>query len=108
MINTPQYLKWLLRLYTQAGGVLKKASLSHIHDALQYCADALAIVNCTGLQARFLGGVMDKGVFPTRGQVALVKAPHIKITMTSMSMEILDGLGPFCFLKWMLTVICRR
>ncbi|CAO3688713.1 unnamed protein product [Umbelopsis vinacea] len=86
-INTPQYLQWLLGLFVQAGGTLEKASLTHIHDALQYCPGALAIVNCTGLQARFLGGVKDEKVFPTRGQVVLVNAPHIKITMTSMTAD---------------------
>lgn len=91
VINTPQYLQWLLRLFVQAGGRLEKAFLTHIHDALQYCPGALAIVNCTGLQARFLGGVKDEKVFPTRGQVALVNAPHIKITMTSMSILLFQG-----------------
>jgi D-amino-acid oxidase len=85
VINTPQYLQWLLKLFVRAGGDLKKATLVHIHDALAFCPNAQAIVNCTGLQARFLGGVKDGKVFPTRGQVAVVNAPHIKVTMTSMS-----------------------
>ncbi|KAM3581744.1 hypothetical protein VKS41_005905 [Umbelopsis sp. WA50703] len=83
-INTPQYLAWLLKLFTEAGGKLKKDALSHVHDALRYCPDAQAIVNCTGLQARYLGGVMDQKVFPTRGQVVVINAPHIKKTLTQM------------------------
>jgi hypothetical protein len=85
-INTPQYLAWLLKLFTEAGGKLKKDALSHVHDALRYCPDAQAIVNCTGLQARYLGGVMDQKLFPTRGQVVVINAPHIKKTLTQMSM----------------------
>ncbi|KAJ2955166.1 hypothetical protein NQZ79_g8795 [Umbelopsis isabellina] len=68
-INTPQYMTWLLKLFTEGGGQLKKEALSHVHDALRHCPDAQAIINCTGLQARYLGGVKDLKVFPTRGQV---------------------------------------
>lgn len=77
-------MQWLVRLFTQAGGKMKRATLIHVQDALKYCPDAQSIVNCTGLQARFLGGVKDEKVYPTRGQVVVVNAPHIKKTLTSM------------------------
>ncbi|KAI9279047.1 FAD dependent oxidoreductase [Umbelopsis sp. AD052] len=83
-VNTPHYMQWLVRLFTQSGGKLKRATLAHVQDALKYCPDAQSIVNCTGLQARFLGGVKDEKVYPTRGQVVVVNAPHIKKTLTSM------------------------
>ncbi|XMA19458.1 hypothetical protein WAI453_012249 [Rhynchosporium graminicola] len=35
--------------------------------------EADVIVNCTGLLASMLGGVMDKTVIPTRGQVVVVR-----------------------------------
>jgi glycine/D-amino acid oxidase-like deaminating enzyme len=31
------------------------------------------VVNCTGLSARHLGGVMDTSVYPSRGQVVVVR-----------------------------------
>ena len=36
------------------------------------------IVNCTGLGALTLGDVEDKAVFPTRGQLCIIRAPWIK------------------------------
>ncbi|KAG2174859.1 hypothetical protein INT43_005921 [Umbelopsis isabellina] len=83
-INTPLYMTWLLKLFIKGGGQLKKDALSHVHGALRHCPDAQAIINCTGLQARYLGGVKDLKVFPTRGQVVVVNAPHIKKTLTQM------------------------
>ncbi|KAI8084072.1 uncharacterized protein B0P05DRAFT_578524 [Gilbertella persicaria] len=41
----------------------------------------------TGLGARFLGGVQDKNVFPTRGQTVIVRASHIKETMTHIGVH---------------------
>ncbi|CZS94594.1 uncharacterized protein RAG0_04547 [Rhynchosporium agropyri] len=35
--------------------------------------EADVIVNCIGLLASMLGGVMDKTVIPTRGQVVVVR-----------------------------------
>ncbi|KAI9274904.1 hypothetical protein EDC94DRAFT_509581 [Helicostylum pulchrum] len=46
-----------------------------------------ALINCTGLGARFLGGVQDDKVFPTRGQTVVVYAPHIKKTITHVSTQ---------------------
>jgi D-amino-acid oxidase len=77
-------MKWLAQLFIQAGGNMKRGTLAHVQDALKYCPEAQSIVNCTGLQALFLGGVKDEKVYPTRGQVVVVNAPHIKKTLTSM------------------------
>jgi D-amino-acid oxidase len=37
-----------------------------------------AVVVCTGLASRFLGGVEDKNVYPIRGQTVLIRAPWVK------------------------------
>jgi D-amino-acid oxidase len=50
--------------------------LSHITDAaLLHHSGAKAdlVVNCTGLMASKLDGVMDKGVVPARGQIVVVR-----------------------------------
>lgn len=47
----------------------------------------VALINCTGLGARFLGGVQDGALYPTRGQTVIVHAPHIKKTMTHVSSQ---------------------
>ncbi|ORY21034.1 FAD dependent oxidoreductase [Naematelia encephala] len=45
-------------------------------------APPLAVFVCTGLGALTLGGVEDKTVFPTRGQVVKVRAPWIRSGFT--------------------------
>lgn len=60
-----------------------KQELTHLAQAKSYVNplatgnDKHIIFNCTGLGARDLGGVRDHNVYPTRGQVVVVKAPHI-------------------------------
>ncbi|KAI7855423.1 hypothetical protein BDC45DRAFT_439142 [Circinella umbellata] len=41
-----------------------------------------AVVNCTGLGARYLDGVNDTKMFPTRGQTVIAYAPHVNETVT--------------------------
>lgn len=73
--NCPLFLSSLLK-YVQSRGVkVQRQAVENIADA--YDADTTAVVNCTGLGARSLEGVADKAVFSTRGQVVVVKAPHI-------------------------------
>lgn len=81
-INTPVYLKWLLSEFTALGGKVRRQTLRHIHDAAEEDGSTASIVNCSGLQARYLGGVQDQKVFATRGQTVLVRAPHFKKILT--------------------------
>ena len=55
--------------------ILKRAVLSHILDAKNIHEDGSAhlILNCTGLSAMKLGGVMDSHMVPVRGQTVLVR-----------------------------------
>lgn len=46
-----------------------------------------AVVVCTGLGTRFLGGVEDKDVFPVRGQTVLIRAPWIKFGRTRCEVD---------------------
>ncbi|CAG8708184.1 16414_t:CDS:2, partial [Funneliformis mosseae] len=75
-IDVPIYLRWLLNQFTSAGGVTQKAHLNHLNDADEPNVDF--VINCTGVNARNFGGVDDDKVFPTRGQIVVVSAPHIK------------------------------
>lgn len=43
------------------------------------------VFNCTGIGARHLGGVADENVYPTRGQVVVIRAPHIKENRAAVS-----------------------
>ena len=86
-INTGIYLAWLEGQCLRNGVVFRRGVLKHIADAAKldrHWPDkdgqtkepkkkADVIVNCTGLSARFLGGVEDAEVIPARGQTVLVR-----------------------------------
>lgn len=58
------------------GVVFKSYALKHIKDAKNLHASgqpADLTVNCSGLQACKLGGVMDESVLPARGQTVVVR-----------------------------------
>ncbi|ROV99484.1 hypothetical protein VMCG_06302 [Cytospora schulzeri] len=80
-INTALYLPWLVGQCRKHGVVLKRAVLDHISEAATMShtsgekekKKADIIVNCTGVMACKLGGVMDTKVVPARGQVVVVR-----------------------------------
>ncbi|KAF1800359.1 hypothetical protein V8B55DRAFT_1536843 [Mucor lusitanicus] len=86
LINTPVYIAWLATKFKELGGEIVQRNVGHI-DEVFGLARSLFVINCTGLGARFLGGVSDKAVFPTRGQTIVVKAPHINRTITHMGAQ---------------------
>ncbi|WVF65418.1 hypothetical protein IAT40_000145 [Kwoniella sp. CBS 6097] len=53
----------------------------------------IAVIVCTGLGTLTLGGVDDKTVFPTRGQVVKVKAPWIRSGFTRQIGDLNGGEG---------------
>jgi D-amino-acid oxidase len=84
-INTAIYLPWLLGQCVKAGVTTKRSILSHISDAPSHhtSGHANVVVNCTGLSAAKLGGVMDSAVYPGRGQVVLVRnEPGVMLTVS--------------------------
>ncbi|KAM3582821.1 D-amino acid oxidase [Umbelopsis sp. WA50703] len=93
-INTPHYLKWLMAEFTALGGKVMRRTLYHIHEAANEDGSTAAIVNCTGLQSRFLGGVNDQKVFATRGQTVLVRAPHFKKVLTHQGKDYVTYIIP--------------
>ncbi|KAJ1953487.1 D-amino acid oxidase [Linderina pennispora] len=83
IINVLQYLPWLTEQFTAQGGQVKKARLDHILDATHYADNCKVVVNCTAMGSRTLGGVLDKEMYPTRGQTLLVNAPSVDFTTMS-------------------------
>ncbi|KAL9103149.1 MAG: hypothetical protein Q9163_001793 [Psora crenata] len=74
-INTSLYLPWLVSQCLKAGVVFRRGVFDHIINARHsHHSDKPAdvIVNCTGLSARKLGGVLDQNMIPARGQTVLV------------------------------------
>lgn len=99
LINTPVYITWLASKFKASGGVIVQRNIDHIDEVFDLVGKTPFVVNCTGLGARFLGGVNDETVFPTRGQTIVVKASHIKRTITHMGTlkpnDIFEMIGDF-------------
>lgn len=74
-INTAVYLPYLVSQCLKNGAIFKRAIISHIDEAAALHSERKAdvVVNCTGLLASKLGGVMDKDVIPVRGQIVVVR-----------------------------------
>ena len=90
-IVVPKYLNYLLRRFLEKGGTLIRGYVQHIDQVLE--ADSApfkddistegpagpdAVVVCVGLGARFLGGVEDKTICPSRGQTVILHAPWVR------------------------------
>lgn len=80
-IDVPIYLSFLASIFTQLGGRLSVRTIKDIRELWADAKPADIVVNCSGIGARLLGGVMDTAMYPTRGQTVLVHAPHIKHTI---------------------------
>ncbi|KAI9894997.1 MAG: hypothetical protein M1814_000219 [Vezdaea aestivalis] len=74
-INPAIYLSWLASECVKKGAVLQRGDLKHISEAalLHKTGDrASLVVNCTGLGAVKLQGILDESMYPIRGQTVLV------------------------------------
>jgi D-amino-acid oxidase len=97
-INTAIYLPYLASQCLKNGVVLQRGILTHITEAasLHHSGkEAAIIINCTGLLASRLGGVMDKDVIATRGQIVLVRNdPGIMLSVSGTD----DGEDELCYI----------
>jgi len=76
LVEMPQYLPWLLKRFSQAGGEVR---WQHVHSISEVASEASVVVNCTGLAARELVG--DRTVVPVRGQIVRVSNPGLTISV---------------------------
>lgn len=79
--NCPLFLQNFQAFLEKLGVKFSRRTLSHISQAFLN-SDTKYVFNCTGIGARHIGGVEDTNVYPARGQVVVVKAPHIKMNRT--------------------------
>ncbi|KAF9433178.1 hypothetical protein BGZ76_009802 [Entomortierella beljakovae] len=89
-VVTPKiYLNFLLKQFQAAGGRIQKRKLNHISEAALWVGTkpmpVKIIVNCTGYQARYLGGAQDIRLHQTRGQTVVVRVNWVKETITWIS-----------------------
>ena len=104
-IDVPKYLNYLLTRFLEKGGTLIRGCVQHIDQVLEagstpfkdevstkVLAGPDAVVVCVGLGARFLGGVEDKTVYPSRGQTVILHAPWVRIGCT------FEGFGKWTYI----------
>ncbi len=95
-IDSPIYLNYLLSHFLALGGRVQRAFVQHISQVIDGAFTSPrkpdAVVVCTGIGTRSLGGVDDKDVYPIRGQTVLLRAPWITFGRTLSS---LDGLWTY-------------
>ena len=72
----PFFLKALREYLEKSGVSFTRMQLTHISQA--YIPHTIAVFNCTGIGAASLSGISDSNVYPTRGQVLVINAPHIQ------------------------------
>jgi len=77
--NCPKFLSNVQKFLLSKNVTFIRKNLTHITQA--FGPATKCVFNCTGNGARFLGGVQDAKVYPTRGQVVVIKAPHINENM---------------------------
>lgn len=72
-INPMIYLPYLQGQLLALGAKFIRRHVSHIREGFNLTSPApVAVVNTTGLSALKLGGVEDKNMYPTRGQLMVV------------------------------------
>jgi D-amino-acid oxidase len=75
-VNAPKYLLYLQEKVLALGAIIKHGTIPSLKALAQIphgSSKADVIVNCSGLGSRQLGGVLDHQMFPTRGQIVIVK-----------------------------------
>ena len=73
IIETPRYLAYLVDRFQKNGGVIQQRAIS---DLAEIASEHPLIVNSTGVYARYVAH--DEQVYPLRGQVIKVEAPHVR------------------------------
>ena len=75
-VNAPKYLLYLQEKVLALGAIINHGTVPSLKALAQIphgSSKADVIVNCSGLGSRQLGGVLDHQMFPTRGQIVIVK-----------------------------------
>lgn len=74
LVTTTIYLPYLLNRFQQAGGKLELREIQSLSEVVE---PNRIVVNCSGAWARYVAN--DASVYPIRGQVVKVHAPHVQV-----------------------------
>lgn len=72
VFNPPKFTQSIMKYVLDKGVSLEVKRLNHIKEI-----NTPIIFNCSGNGAKKLGGVEDSTCYPVRGQVVVIRAPHI-------------------------------
>ncbi|KAF9922591.1 hypothetical protein FBU30_007276 [Linnemannia zychae] len=79
-VNAPKYLAYLESQILALGGTIDRATIPSLKALAKIPhpdgSKPDIIINCSGLGSRNLSGVHDHQMFPTRGQIVIVKVPE--------------------------------
>ena len=89
ILNCSNYLKWLMSLFRQHGGLVEKRKIFSLDELNSYDI----IINCTGLGSNELLG--DHTLQPARGQHVLVEAPWV----SHFAVNIRDSSGKLTYVQ---------
>lgn len=86
-ITPERYLRWLQSQFVALGGKRKHMEISSLTDAMDDPENTVdIIVNCAGMHAAEIQGVNDTHINkPVRGQNVIVRAKHIRKTISVKS-----------------------
>ncbi|KAK6453727.1 D-aspartate oxidase [Scheffersomyces xylosifermentans] len=76
VFNSPLFIGNLKSYLEKAGVRFERKILDHIKQA--FGKSTKVVFNCSGNGSITMGGVEDPKCYPTRGQVVVVNAPHVK------------------------------
>jgi D-amino-acid oxidase len=82
LMDSSVYLPYLVKLFRQKGGILRRVTIAQLGEPLEYCR---VVVNCTGLGARELCN--DDQLYPIRGQM-------IRMRSNAFTQIVADDTGP--------------
>jgi D-amino-acid oxidase len=90
-INPEAYIPQLLSKFSSLGGQYFRKTVTSLYEAAASSPrKPLAIINCTGLGAKALG---DANMYPVRGQVVVISAPHVLEGRTLQEGRLDDAAG---------------
>jgi D-amino-acid oxidase len=96
------YLHWLQSSCLEKGVVFQRRTLSHIREAF-ISEDPLTtkpnvVLNCSGVMAAKLGGVLDEKIIPMRGQLVIVANQSKGMWSISGAADFDNSIGECCYI----------
>lgn len=90
---SPHFIQFLKGHLQKMGTTFIRRHLKNIEDGF-LSSNTQVVFNCTGIGARSIGGVEDPKVYPIRGQVVVVRAPHVQENVSLFSDNYLTYIIP--------------